>query len=76
MVNPSLEAVLERLLTDEPFRTRFQQQRRESIGSLGLTPAERSELESLDINELISRIESGARRTPSPVRAFRGGSAI
>ena len=75
MTNDHIEAVIEQLLTDDSFRVRFQQNRQDCIGALGLTSAESTELEALDIDQLLAAVRTG-RKTPGPIRSYRGGSAV
>jgi hypothetical protein len=73
VINDRIEAVIEQLLTDDSFRGRFQQNRQDCIGALGLTPAESTELQALDIDQLLAAVR---RKTPGPIRSYRGGSAV
>lgn len=62
MTTPRFEAFLARLYTDESFRTRFLEHRREVAEEFGLETAEFGELEKMDLTGLELAAESFARK--------------
>jgi hypothetical protein len=74
MANERVEAVIDRLLNDESFQSRFRSEREPLVESLGLNPADGAALLSLDLDQLLSGAHAGRLGKRKGPPAFRGGS--
>ncbi len=51
-LDPTIQFVLNRLVTDAKFRKRFETNREEALKPLDLTPSQRSALKRIDVRKL------------------------